>query len=131
MIDENKLKIMTRMAMYEKNQGEEDIAVSTYYKKDYLSLKVLVSLIWVTFGYMIALLVFGFFFADELVEHLSVGFLILLVAGVIAGYCVLVLLYGVGAYHFSQKKFIAARKRVKKFNQMLTRLNKMYEKEIG
>ena len=64
MIDENKLKIMTRMAMYEKNQGEEDIAVSTYYKKDYLSLKVLVSLIWVTFGYMIALLVFGISFAD-------------------------------------------------------------------
>ena len=131
MIDENKLKIMTRMAMYEKKQGEEDIAVSTYYKKDYLSLKVLVSLIWVTFGYMIALLVFGVSFADELVEHLSVGFLILLVAGVIVGYCVLVLLYGVGAYHFYQKKFIAARKRVKKFNQMLTRLNKMYEKEIG
>lgn len=129
MVNENKVKIMTKMAMYEHNEGTEDIAVSTYYKKDYMSLKVLISLIWVTFGYIVALLVFGVSFADEIMEHLSIGFLILLVAGVMAGYCVLLLGYGIGAYHFYQEKFIAARKRVKKFNQMLTRLNKMYEKE--
>jgi len=59
MVNENKVKIMTKMAMYEHNEGTEDIAVSTYYKKDYMSLKVLISLIWVTFGYIVALLVFG------------------------------------------------------------------------
>ncbi len=129
MVNEDRVKIMTKMAMYEKNEGAEDISVSTYYKKDYMSLKVLVSLIWVTFGYVIALLVFGVSFVDEIMDHLSVGLLIILAAGVIAGYCVLLLVYGMGAYHFYQEKFIAARKRVKKFNHMLTRLNKMYEKE--
>ena len=129
MVNENKVKLMTKMAMYEKNEGTEDIAVSTYYKKDYLSLRMLISLIWVTFGYAIALLILCVAYVDELMEHLSMESFILFVAGVVIGYCVLLLLYGVGAYHFYQKKFIEARKRVKNFNHLLTRLNKMYEKE--
>lgn len=120
---------MTKMAMYEKNEGAEDITVSTYYKKDYLSLRMLISLIWVTFGYVIALLIVCVAYVDELMEHLSMEFLILFAAGVIIGYCVLLLLYGVGAYHFYQKKFVESRKRVKHFNRMLTKLNNMYEEE--
>ena len=35
MLNESKVKLMTRMAMYESKQGEEDFKISSYYKKDY------------------------------------------------------------------------------------------------
>ena len=37
MLNESKVKLMTRMAMYESKQGEEDFKISSYYKKDYRS----------------------------------------------------------------------------------------------
>ena len=44
---------MTRMAFYEKTQGTEDFKISAYYRKDYVSLHMLCSLIWVTVGYRV------------------------------------------------------------------------------
>lgn len=41
MLNESKVKLMTRMAMYESKQGEEDFKISSYYKKDYRSFHTL------------------------------------------------------------------------------------------
>ena len=41
MLDEKKVKLMTRMALYEEQQGREDLKVSAYYRKDYTSLHTL------------------------------------------------------------------------------------------
>ena len=38
MLDKRKIRLMTRAAIYEKNYGEEDFKISSYYKKDYSSL---------------------------------------------------------------------------------------------
>ena len=38
MLDEKKVKLMTRLAFYEQTQGKEDFKVSAYYRKDYASL---------------------------------------------------------------------------------------------
>ena len=38
MLDERKVKLMTRMALYEEQQGREDLKVSAYYRKDYTCL---------------------------------------------------------------------------------------------
>ena len=51
MLDKRKIRLMTRAAIYEKNYGEEDFKISSYYKKDYSSLNTWVTLIWITVGY--------------------------------------------------------------------------------
>ena len=53
MLDKRKIRLMTRAAIYEKNYGEEDFKISSYYKKDYSSLNTWVTLIWITVGYAI------------------------------------------------------------------------------
>ena len=52
MLDERKVKLMTRLAFYEQTQGKEDFKISAYYRKDYTSLHMLCSFIWVTIGYV-------------------------------------------------------------------------------
>ena len=54
MLNEDKVKLMTRMAMYESKEGAEDFKISSYYRKDYSSFHTIVTIIWVTIGYMIA-----------------------------------------------------------------------------
>lgn len=129
MLNENKVKLMTRMAMYESGQGQEDFKISSYYKKDYRSFHTIATIIWVTVGYAVAVGIGMVAFLDELMEKMNVTFLLMLAAAVIAGYLVLVIFYGVVASHYYGIKHENARKRVKKFNHDLTRLNRMYERE--
>ena len=35
MLDERKVKLMTKLALYEETHGKEDFKISSYYRKDY------------------------------------------------------------------------------------------------
>ena len=86
MLNESKVKLMTRMAMYESKQGEEDFKISSYYKKDYRSFHTIATIIWVTVGYAVAVGIGVIAFLDELMKNLNMQFLVMLAAAVIIGY---------------------------------------------
>ena len=69
MLNESKVKLMTRMAMYESKQGEEDFKISSYYKKDYRSFHTIATIIWVTVGYAVAVGIGVIAFLDELMGN--------------------------------------------------------------
>lgn len=120
---------MTKIAIYEKESAEEDLKISSYYKKDYSSLNTWITLIWVTVGYI---LVAGLFFAcnaDAILEGITLLKLLILAAIAIGIYLVLLIIYGVGAGNFYKKKHGQAKQRVKKYYRDLSRLEKMYKKE--
>lgn len=129
MLNENKVKLMTRMAMYESKEGQEDFKISSYYKKDYRSFHTIATIIWVTVGYGIAVAIGMIAFLDEILAKLNMTFLTMLAIGIVAGYLALVIFYGIVASHYYGRKHENARKRVKNFNHDLTRLNRLYEKE--
>ena len=126
MLDEKKVKLMTRMAFYEKTQGTEDFKISAYYRKDYVSLHMLCSLIWVTVGYvcLVALLILAGL--DSLMGHMSTSVMLLVGGMVIVGWLAVVIIYLLIANHMYNQKHKDARQRVKKYNHDLTRLLKMY-----
>jgi len=129
MLNEEKVKLMTRMAMYESKEGEEDLKISAYYRKDYTSFHTIVTVIWVTIGYVIAVGVAAVAFLDEILKNLNMPFVIMATICVITGYIVMVTLYTLVASQFYKSKHNRARQRVKRFNHDLTRLNRMYERE--
>ena len=52
MLDKDRIRLMTKMSIYEKNY-RDDFKIADYYRKDYASLKRWITLIWVTIGYAI------------------------------------------------------------------------------
>lgn len=129
MLNENKVKIMAKMAMYEGKQGSEDIKINSYYKRDYVSYKTLISVLWMTIGYVLVLALGVGFFLDEILDRLTLDFIVMFAISIVGVYLLLALLYVIGASQFYKKKYSDARRRLKKFNQDLTRLSRMYEKE--
>ena len=129
MLDKKRIRLMTRTAIYEKNHAEEDIKISTYYKKDYASLNTWITLIWVTVGYILAAGLFLLCTADTIMEGLTIVKLILLAAIALGFYLVLLIVYGIGAGNFYRKKHGRAKHRVKRYYRELSRLEKMYKKE--
>ncbi len=129
MVDEKKVKLMTRMASYENNEGKEDLKISAYYKKDYASIHMVYAIIWATVGYGCLVLLVGLCIFDKLMDSLSMSVVMTLGIGLIIGYLVVVIVYAAAARIIYSKRHQKARMRVKKYNHDLVRLLKIYEKE--
>ncbi len=129
MVDEQKVRLMTQLALYEDTQGKEDFKISSYYRKDYSGLHMITSVLWVTVGYVCFGILFALGILDSLLADLTIQTLIVFGALAILGYLLVVILYAIIANTIFNKKHKDARQRVKKYNHNLTRLLKMYKRE--
>lgn len=129
MLDENRVKLMTRLALYEQTEGKEDFKISEYYKSDYIGMHVICSILWVTVGYVCAGVLVVLAGLEDLMAKMSMGLLVTLLIGAVAGYFVTVIVFAVVTRHIYNKKHQDARQRVKLFNHDLIKLLKLYEKE--
>lgn len=129
MLDVDRVKLMTKLALYEETQGKEDFKISEYYRKDYAGIHVICSILWVTVGYacLAALLVFAGL--EKLMAGMSMGLLFTIIGVAIAGYIMTLIVFGLVTSHIYNKKHQDARYRVKLYNHDLIKLLKMYEKE--
>lgn len=129
MLDKRKVKLMTKMALYEQKEGKEDFKVSAYYRKDYASVHTIYSILWMTVGYILLIVLIGFAAMDSLTANMTLSVIVLLTGSIIIGYFLVVFIGGVASHQFYNNKHQEARSRVKKYNHHLIRLLKMYEKE--
>ena len=51
-LNENKVKMMTKMAIYEKNEGRKMLRTAKYFKGDFIAFGILKTLITTTFAFM-------------------------------------------------------------------------------
>ena len=122
MLNEKRVKHMVKLASYEEKGGTEEIKISSYFRKDYVSFNVLVSLLWVTLGYVSLVALICFAIMEKLVENMSFTNMVLLIITIVAGYLFTLL-------RFYKKKHQKASHGVKKYIRDLEVLEKMYERE--
>ena len=129
MLDERKVKLMTKLALYEETYVKVDFKISSYYRKDYASLLVIYAFLSVSVGYvcLVALLLLAG--VEDIMSNMSNGLILFLFLIILAGYVGVVIVYCGIASHIYNEKHKKARKRVKKYNHNLIQLLKMYEKE--
>ena len=129
MLDERKVKLMTKLALYEETHGKEDFKISSYSRKDYASLHVIYAFLSVSVGYICLVGVLLLAGVENIMGNLSNGLIIFLFLIILAGYVGVVIVYCGIASHIYNEKHKKARKRVKRYNHNLIQLLKMYEKE--
>ena len=129
MLNEKRVKRMTRLASYESKEGKKDIEISMYFKKDYIGLNHLKSLLWITIGYVLLVALVGITFLETLMENFDIVKLIGIVSIVLIVYISLMVSYGIWTKKFYRRKHDEARGRVKKYCHDLLMLEKLYEKE--
>lgn len=129
MLDKRKIRLMTKLALYEQNEGREDMKISAYYKKDYVSMKMIATLIWTTIGYGCAMLLVLGWGMTGWMEKLTLALIIMLVAVILLGYLALLIITFIITSRISNRKHRDARMRMKRYNHGLLQLMKMYEKE--
>ncbi len=129
MINEEKVKVMNKLAMYEQGEGRKYLPVSKYYRSDYIGLALIKNFFLVTIGYVLILAGVAAYFGEYLMENIHKMDLISLGIGVVAGYVSLLVAYSVLTYIQYSVKYHCAKKSVKKYYGDLTRLDKIYSRE--
>ena len=129
MLDKNRIRLMTKMAQYEKSLAPEDLKISSYYKKDYASMNTLITVIWITIGYALAAGLVVLCNVDALLKDLTMTKMFIIIAVAVGAYIILLVVYCVCASSFYKSKHNKAKQRVKMYYRDLSRLGKVYMKE--
>ena len=131
MVNMRKVRLMTKLAIYEKKEGKEDIRLGNFFRRDYVRLKNLHNIVIVTIGYLLILGMIGAYRMEYLIkeavnlDYVGIGKLILGVYVIIITIYVMIALVGYGLY------YDYSRKKLSKYFRMLRLLRSMYQEEEG
>ncbi len=129
MLNNKKVRLMTKLAIYEKEDGKEDIRLGRYYRMDYVRYQLLKTIVAVTFGYLILVLLTILYYAEYLIaeavnlDYATIGRTML---GI---YLMLLFAFGGLACIGYTIKYNRSRKKLAKYYQMLKRVRKIYREE--
>ena len=129
MLNEERIKLMTKMAAYEANEGKKNVAIGNYFRGDYIGLQVIKSIISATLAFLI---VFGLFiFYDFEVFMSDIYKMDLLGFGktVVIAYLIFVAVYALISYMIYTYRYPKARKSLKMYYNNLKKLAYLYDKE--
>lgn len=129
MVNEEKVKIMTNLAMYEQGKGRKYLPVSKYYRSDYIGLALIKNFFLVTIGYLLVIAVVAVYFGEYLLENIHKMDLVKMGIYIVIGYLVILVLYSVLTYIQYSVQYYRAKKSVKEYYSQLTELNKIYARE--
>ena len=129
MLNEEKIKVMNKLAMYENREGKKHLPVSRYYRSDYVGLALIKNFFLVTIGYAVALGAVVAYFSDYLMENIHRMDLFKTVEYILIGYGIVLVSYSLLTYIVYTVKYYLAKKSVRQYYQDLTALEKMYNRE--
>ena len=129
MVNEEKVKIMNRLAMYEHGEGRKYLPVSRFYRSDYIGLALLKNLFLVTIGYVLGLAGVAAYFSEYLMDNVNKIDLVAVGVYIVVGYLIILIVYSVLTYIQYSVKYSRAKKSVREYYQDLTRLEKIYGRE--
>ncbi|NLL79476.1 MAG: hypothetical protein GX234_06765 [Clostridiales bacterium] len=129
MLNEERIKLMTRMASYEEREGKKNLAIGSYFRSDYISLQVLKSVICATITFAIlcgaaVLYDFELFMQDIYKEDL-------LISGkkILIFYVAFIAIYAVISYIVYSYRYNRAKKSLRQYYSNLKQLSVLYEEE--
>ena len=125
MLNEDKIKIMSRCAMYEKGQGKEDLKINRYYQGDYVRLNTLKSLIGVTIGFILCFGLYLVLRAESYMENIVGMDLWAFAKSVLKYYVIVLIIFAVISILFYGWKYADTQKRVRWYYKDLKSLDEM------
>ena len=126
MLNENKVKMMTKMAIYEKNEGRKMIKTAKYFKSDYIAFGVLRTLITTTIAFIIMLVMGILYNIDKIITDINNLDYSAIVTGIIICYIVMLILFSVIALIVYGRQYDNSRKGLKRYFSRLNKLERFY-----
>ncbi len=129
MLNNDRIRLMTKLALYEGKEGKEDIRLSKYYKMDYVRYEIIKSIICATIGYALILVLIVLYKSEYLIgkavtlDYKGINTYVLVI------YIMIIAVYGLSTAVIASMKYNKSRKKLGKYYKLLKHLNKLYNEE--
>ncbi len=127
MLNEDKIKLMTSIAMFEKREGKAIAPAGRYFRSDYVSGRMLRSFFFYTFSYLLCVFVTVLYKLDELLSATDFTPVIQLARGSGFLYIAGLVFYLAVTFFVYSRRYEYAGRGMKVYVAKLRRLEKRYE----
>ena len=131
MVDQERVREMTKLAAYEKHEGKRCRLVTRYFRSDFVVRELLKGFLYGTAAFGIILLMWGVCHLEELIGNLDSIDLIQLGTAVLIRYVMFLIVYLVAVDIYANVYNAEGKKRTKRYYRHLKRLGRMYEDHEG
>ena len=115
MLNEERIKLMTKMAAYEADEGKKNVAIGNYFRGDYIGLQVIKSIISATIAFVIVFGLFVFYDFEVFMSDIYKMDLLGFGRTVITAYLIFVAVYALISYMIYTYRYAKARKSLKMY----------------
>lgn len=129
MLNNNKIRLMTKLAVYETKEGKADISLSKYYKTDYVRYQAIKTIISTTVGYGLILALIIMYKSEYIIEKAVTLDYKTIGSYVLGIYIVIIAIYGLASIIGYSVKYDRSRKKLGRYFKLLKRLEKIYNEE--
>lgn len=129
MIDQERVREMTKLAAYEQREGKKYRQVIRYYRGDFAARHLLKGFLYGTAAFGIFLVLWGVCHMEELLENLDSMDLIAFLTAVLVRYLFFMTAYLLAIDIYANVFYAAGRKSMKRHYRRLKHLGRLYEEQ--
>lgn len=131
MIDNRKVRLMTKLAMYESGAGKEDLKLNRFFRRDYLRGRMMNSFVATTVGFVFLVGLVALYEMEYFVSNaVNIDYMMLL-KRLIAVYIVLLAIDVMSSLVFGMLHYNRSRNKLARYFRMLRRLRTYYNEEAS
>lgn len=130
MLNQKKIRLMTRMAIFEESaEGKEALRISKYYKHDYVRWELIKTIMSITIGYLLILVLIVLYHAEYLIANAVTLNYKEIAMKAIGAYLILLVVYVSASLVGYSYKFSRERRNLTRYYKSLKRLRGIYAEE--
>ncbi|MGL5436641.1 MAG: hypothetical protein ACRDBO_14750 [Lachnospiraceae bacterium] len=127
MLNEDKLKLMTGIAMFEKREGKRIFSVHRYFRGDYISKHLFLSFFAYTFCYILGVMIWILYNIEKLLQTMNLDEVIITAKYGAGYYLIGLVIYLAITYGVYWRRYEIAKRGMRVYVAKLKRLEKRYE----
>ncbi len=131
MLSQERIKLMTKMAAYEENEGKKYMSIGSYFRSDYMGMQVIRSVISGTLAFFLLAGLYVYYHFETMMQDIYKMDLLLLGRRVLFYYIVFIAAYGVITYVIYSFRYSRAKRSLKHYYYHLKQLAAIYDIEKG
>ena len=131
MLSQERIKLMTKMAAYEENEGKKYMSLGSYFRSDYMGMQVIRSVICGTLAFFLLAGLYVYYHFETMMQDIYKMDLLLLGRRVLFYYIVFIAAYSVITYVIYSFRYSRAKRSLKHYYYHLKQLAAIYDIEKG
>lgn len=129
MIDEERVREMTKLAAYEVHDGKKYHQITRFFRGDFVGRHLLKGFFCATAAYGLLLAVWGVYHMDELLENLDTMDLVQFGISVLVKYLIFLIVYLIAVDIYANMFYAAGRRSLRRHQRRLKYLTRLYEEQ--